>query len=556
MIVMLFMGVMMVVLAGSLKWTSTNALLNQRNNEYNTTLSAAEAATEKVLASVSRDFQNGGEGLVVSRLNDYRAMVPTNTESGYWNSFQFRDTVGTLNRTHFERTTSGSAVFTNLNSQYSGLYGLASDYRLISNARRIDGRTPVNGAIRQRVQLASIPLFQFAIFYSLDLEINPGPAMTINGRVHGNSNIYMQPVSSLTFNSHVTAAGDLVANKSPLDPTVRGTGTISYNAEHDSGVASLTLPVGTNNSPDAVRQILGVPPTDEPTSSLLGQQRYHNKSDLVVIVNNGSVTVKSGGFNNFSTAIPWSEARTFLNTNVSFYNPREAKWVKATQLDVGALRTWSGTNNSLRPALGNLDVSSVYIADLRTQSSTTQPGVKIVNGQTLPNRGLTISSPAPIYIQGHFNAPAAHLGTTNTTLTKPASVVADAINILSTAWSDANSDKDVSLRVAQDTTVNAAFIGGIVPSNGTSYSGGVENFPRFLENWNGKSLRYNGSMVVMFASAVATAPWSGNTQVYSPPRRDWSFDLNFLDPTKLPPGTPSVRAMIRGEWASIAPNSY
>ena len=74
-----------------------------------------------------------------------------------------------------------------------------------------------------------------------------------------------------------------------------------------------------------------------------------------------------------------------------------------------------------------------------------------------------------------------------------------------------------------------AKLGGIVPSNGTSYSGGVENFPRFLEHWGGRKLAYNGSMVVMFYSLLAIAPWGGS-DVYSPPTRQWTFDLNFMDP--------------------------
>ena len=47
----------------------------------------------------------------------------------------------------------------------------------------------------------------------------------------------------------------------------------------------------------------------------------------------------------------------------------------------------------------------------------------------------------------------------------------------------------------------------------------------------------------------------GTSDVYGPPTRQWTFDLNFMDVTKLPPGTPEVRALIRGEWALIKPNT-
>ena len=36
-------------------------------------------------------------------------------------------------------------------------------------------------AVQQNLQLAVIPVFQFAIFYAIDLEINPGPVMKVTG---------------------------------------------------------------------------------------------------------------------------------------------------------------------------------------------------------------------------------------------------------------------------------------------------------------------------------------------------------------------------------------
>jgi hypothetical protein len=285
----------------------------------------------------------------------------------------------------------------------------------------------------------------------------------------------------------------------------------------------------------------------------MGKQRYYNKADLIVQVSNSVCSVKSGLFNNSGTTIPYSQWKTFINTNVSFYNKREGKTIRTTEIDVAKLKTWSETNSTLRSQLGR-DVRCLYVADCRPGSTTTEPGVRLVNGQTLPSEGLTVATPNPLYVKGHYNAPAASLGTTNTSLTEPASLAADAITILSTAWSDPNSSLALSSRDASDTTVNAAFIAGICPTQDGNYSGGVENFPRFLENWSNHTFTYNGSMVVMFFSQVATAPWGG-ADVYSPPTRNWTFDVNFMDPVKLPPGTPEVRAVVRRSWASIRPNT-
>ena len=150
------------------------------------------------------------------------------------------------------------------------------------------------------------------------------------------------------------------------------------------------------------------------------------------------------------------------------------------------------------------------------------------------------------------------MGTHNTTNTKPAALIADAITMLSTGWKDSNSTKNLSSRVAANTTVNAAFLAGIVETGNGYYSGGVENFPRFLENWSGKTITYNGSMVVLYRSLHATGPWKGTGSlfgIYDAPNRDWGFDLNFRDPAKLPPLCPSVRALIRGQWRTIIPEA-
>ena len=103
--------------------------------------------------------------------------------------------------------------------------------------------------------------------------------------------------------------------------------------------------------------------------------------------------------------------------------------------------------------------------------------------------------------------------------------------------------------------MNAAIIAGQVPtpcdwydagcaSDGTTafyqnwYSGGIENFPRFLEDWWGITLTYRGSLVSFHESVYADGTWNGS--YYGAPTRDWGFDTNFEDWTKLPPGTPNV----------------
>ena len=138
-----------------------------------------------------------------------------------------------------------------------------------------------------------------------------------------------------------------------------------------------------------------------------------------------------------------------------------------------------------------------------------------------PSGGLTIVSGNPVYIQGDYNTgsglqlvpgtppliqPPSNLTGDSTQPTvagytkQPSAVIGDAVNILSNSWIDANSGTNP---VASPTTVNTAIISGNVPSGNGYYSGGLENFPRFLENWGGKQFTYYGSMIQLYQSQQA-----------------------------------------------------
>lgn len=547
-VVLAFLVVGLITLAGSMGWLATNARLIERNNQYFTALAAAEAATEKAIAAMAFDYQRFGASHLASRLPDYAEKVPTTGEYAGWAAYRFYDRDANEGRMTVEQTAPWEV--TGLISQYTGLSGYAASYRVLAAAGEFGTRHEVMAAVEQEFQIATIPLFQFAIFYNIDLEINPGPAMFVNGRVHSNQDLYTRPHNTLTFGGNVTAAGQIFHHRKPNDGLTPGSGTVVYSGAHDSGVNTLNLPLGVENTPENIRQIVAMPPTDESPTSDLGRQRYFNKSDLVIQVRDHTVEVSGGAHQASGVTLSYGDVSSFLNTNVTFFNRREGKTIRATEIDVGNFKTWAESSNPLSTHLGR-EVNSVYVVDLRTQTVDTQPGIRLVNGQELPARGLTVASAQPIYVQGHYNAPAGALGTADTSNTKPAALIGDAVTVLSGNWTDSASTAGLSSRVASPTTVNAAILAGIVPTTYGSYSGGVENFPRFLENWSGRTLTYNGSMIVLFPSEVAVGAWrgtGGTHGIYNPPVRNWAFDLSFLDPNRLPPGTPEVRAVVRGAW--------
>jgi hypothetical protein len=188
-----------------------------------------------------------------------------------------------------------------------------------------------------------------------------------------------------------------------------------------------------------------------------------------------------------------------------------------------------------------------------------EPGVVLTNGATLPANGLSVVTPDPLYVVGNWNVTnnsgQGQLQTHDVSDTLPSAIFADAVTILSPAWNPNSSSNSLSSRAAAPDTVNAAILTGNVPSNGSYYSGGVENFVRLQENWSGVSFCYNGSMVEMFQSQIANYPWPGTGTVYNPPHRNWAFDTNFSNPTQLPPLTPKIMYINRARWSSLAPGS-
>ena len=147
----------------------------------------------------------------------------------------------------------------------------------------------------------------------------------------------------------------------------------------------------------------------------------------------------------------------------------------------------------------------------------------------------------------------------STVHTDPAALMADSITVLSSSWSDGNnSSTSLGSRNTVTTTINAGMLEGIVGSNTNisgNYSGGVENFLRLEENW-GNTLWYNGAIVVLFYSQYATNSWQppspGAGGYYAVPTRGWAFDTNFTQQIKLPPMTPEVKAIVRGNWTATA----
>ncbi len=560
-VVVVFMAaISLMVMAATLSRTGATSQLNSRNNAYLQCLSASEAATERIMARMISDYRNGGDALVTANLGQYRTNVPGASDSAYWTNFVFTDALGNKGRTYVQ--VSSNYTYVQLDSQYAGLGGFATGYRVISNARPSWGQTGVVNAVQQDLQLATIPVFQFAIFYSGLLEFTWAAPFTVRGRTHSNASIYTGSSQDLTFQDYVTASGVIQKRGWAGYSVYSMGGDIDYNGGSSTNVPTLTLPIGTNNTSDAVREILNIPPAGESPTSAMGKERYYNKANMILLVSNSAVRLQIQSNYTATATLTWTNSLSaFVNTNVSFYDQREGKTIKTTEIDMTKLTRWLATNgNSTVSALSRAPVI-LYVADNRSTSGSQLAGVRIVNGQVLPTNGFTLSTPNPLYVKGHYNVTNnSHLGTTNTSSSVPSSLASDALTILSSSWDDSKSTFSLGSRNdAVNTTVNAAVLTGIVPSGGSDgsspFSGGVMNVPRLLEDWgNGsKHLTLNTSLVNLFNSTRATGAWTTPGIFYYAPSRDFSFDLNFKNPNRLPPGTPRLGTLIRGRWYNAPP---
>lgn len=442
---------------------------------------------------------------------------------------------------------------------FTGLTALIQKYEIVSKATST-GNHPSTAKVVRYVEDNLIPLFQFAIFYQDDLEILPGPDMTFSGgKIHSNSDIYLGANATLSIDSKITSAGDIFNHRKDNDSVPTGTVQINngsgiYQAmkinglildsnssnwvteainrwngnvkSKDHGILELYLPLpqGTNTTfievikkGDTINRVDSLEPDE------LLDARYYWKAGLRMI--NGTFYDRSGATLDITNG---GTVTTPLSIQ-TFYDNREGKNITVTTVDLQAL----GTNTVAMNALNDPPAGVLYISE-----SGTNTAIRLANGSSLPSGGLTVASENPIYIKGNYNLD-----------NKPAAVAGDAVTILSNNWDDAkstgNSTSQYNTRVADTTTVNTVIMAGHVATNDTQYSGGVENFPRFLEKWSDVTLTYCGSLISLWQSQKATGKWKYGSPVYEAPTRVWSYGIDYYN---LPPGTPNIRLVQKVGW--------
>lgn len=536
-------------------------------NDYMATRSyyAAEAGAEHMLAALREEMSDGLlDSAEVEAADDDPPDIPGFTLADYDAEY--------VSGVRDEKITQGP---------FSGLWSRTREMLVTSQVQAANGsRTTVE----LNAKALAIPIFQFAAFYNEDLEIFPGAPMDLAGRVHTNNELYLGSCGGLDLYDVVTVSGDLHQHRkasapggeplctdqdrvqlnddswTTIDSDVHGfcggsdpdagcseaqdENFVDYSKSNwdnniqtrAHGIEPLTLPVPEGTPPHVL-----VEPCNPADDDAIKAVKYSCNANIDIRLS-GTVLHVNGVDNSDDFA-------TFQENQ--FYDDRE-------QSAVGGNHNHDSNRDVVQLDLSRLEASEygdgiIYVTRGPaggTPGKFEQAVVRVVNGETLENP-LTIATDLPMYVQGDYNS--------NDADWQPASLVADALTILSNAWDDADSwedsdgdgisetDDETTGEDASPTRIQAAILAGhtATPFYGSPSPGGqFENFPRFLEDWGGTDATLVGSYVSLWTAQIAASAWDC-CDYYGPPNRDWSFDERFKDPENLPPGTPVVGQILK-----------
>jgi Tfp pilus assembly protein PilX len=439
---------------------------------------------------------------------------------------------------------------------YQNLKAQEFRYVITSTATSVEGRT--EAVLEMRIKSRLVPLFQFIAFYGKDLELQPLPLMTLSGAMHTNGDIYFNPDFRLDIHGQVTSAGDIYRGQKSADscdssllqvidpdnlaplPSCSGGRKLYSDSDLDPwngmlrpSVESVYLP-----PPEFLDPIAG--------------QLYWDRADIRIMLDlNGppAIEVRNADGSVHGAATVALGTCSAVSHVTSFRDNREGSMMELLDVDVEELLDCLHANSMMggKGIDDDTDGGLIWYLGVDGPNSGTlnNYGVRVYNGSQLASsllgapevKGLTIATSQAAYVQGDYNS----------TNKKPAAILCDAINVLSNDWVDANSVLSLANRVPSNTTINAAFLAGTDTTGGAEgpagqdlgdYNGGLENHPRFHEDWTGHTLSFRGSLVSLNEPRHVSGSFAYGDPIYTAPIRDWDYDTDFDDANMLPPLTP------------------
>jgi hypothetical protein len=346
-----------------------------------------------------------------------------------------------------------------------------------------------------------------------------------------------------------TNAGVMVTNHPDLFPTV-----------NDVYRALIMPPPEAGNTNEYSATALALPDV-----SPVKEQRIYNHAGLKITVNtDGTVVVEqpvtpSDLTAGYTTTTAYDSAIVTYTDPVSgaitktkdIWDQRELRNVQVTTIDVGILK------QALLDSGYNADFNGILYVNLKSGDTAYPSAVKLVNGADVPHTGqygitgFAVATNGGLYVQGDFNTTLLDDGTIN-----PAMLMGDAMTLLSSGWDDANASQPLTARIADtggaDNTqkVFSGLVVGNTSATADYASGGVQNLVRYLEDWTGKNVLFDGSIGRLFNSKMFTQPFQqpgSDANVYNLPLNR-NFEFNSVLTHHPPPGSPSTVQTTRGRY--------
>ncbi len=569
--------------ATALNVTNNTARFTDRSGDYAAAQAAAEGAVEYAFGAWKGRILANDRPLTTAEANA-TLTAPTFAGMTYTDAAQITalDEYGApmANTTDFPKSVPTDLI------AYPGWRGFSYNYLARAKIAATGGLNTPRTGVRRTFQYSAVPLFQSMYFFEHDLVMYHAAEMIVSGLIHSNGDVYLKAMTGepLTIQDRVSFAGNY---SSTIDPPYANTWsgyapsadrppTFSNSEANQTKQVARIEPIGTdpssvinttdsNPNNDSLHELIEPPNGSYADPTEFAQRRIYNKAGIVININGSTVTVTGQNGASLNPART-TDLKNAVTSRSTIYDQREGKNVDVATLDISKVVT--ALNAGGVSGFNNI----VYINDTTPLASgNTEPkAIRLTNGGVLPANGLTVASENPVYVQGDYNTGT----TTNPSLVptnnggnptntdsptvsgytrKPASVIADAVMLLSNNWNDSNANKTLTSRQATHTTYNMAIMAGFMPSgyqpaSGAQYgfSGGAINYPRFLEDWSNESCTYYGSMVELFQSKTFTGEWDTGV-IYRPPNRCFNFDTNYT--TTPPPGTLNATSWSRGSWA-------
>lgn len=449
--------------------------------------------------------------------------------------------------------------------------------------------------VEKIVNITSVPLFQFAIFYDKDLEIQPGPSLTINGPVHTNGDMYLGAGATLTLDTdYVRAIGHMyrrtkdtstpttgivnikvwgensfekmASQKGFTPPSASGFDSdflgIDLNGDGDFDdkkeyanwtLGSLDLWNGTVRTADHAAKEIAAPERD--TIRHYVASEGGTGGDFTLDAVTGQYVAVAEGTGDYEKGFYHERANVVIVDGKIYQDGVEiTSWPDLDDDGIAdspiSESTFYDAREEKDVTVTNIDVGLLgqagYWPDngllyaVRTEACPEQPnGIRLTNAAVLEGP-LTVVSEDPVYTLGDYN-----IGDSKTNK-QPAAIMTDAFNVLSSSWDDTK--KAGTLPIAHPTNLNVAIMTGSHPTTEGEYNGGFENLPRFHEQWNGSPAEIRGSFVHAWDSEIALGKWAYGDDRYTALSRDWDYDIALDDPNFLPPFTPKITFLKRVVW--------